>query len=75
MHLPGPAGATSCCPMAGLLEKFFRFKQEKLEEAEWRTSSLFAEGFCTPARRAGPQQPDAAEYVKWSEVSWLSPGP
>jgi len=60
--------ANCWCPMAGLLDRFLRFKQEKLEEAEWRNSSLFAEGFCTPARRSGAQ-PDATQWVKWSEVN------
>ena len=58
-------------PTMGLLDQFRRFRQEVQEEAEWRSSSLFAEGFCTPARRASasqPAEPDASEYVKWSQV-------
>lgn len=69
----GPPGLPSRkqLPTMGLLDQFRRFRQEVQEEAEWRSSSLFAEGFCTPARRSHASQsaePDASEYVKWSQV-------
>lgn len=60
-----------------MLQRFLSFKAQKLEEASYRESSLFADGWGTPSRPAGSrdaQEPDARQWVAWDEVSFAASG-